>query len=230
MMQKNRFDDFEKEIGYVFNDKGLLKEALTHSSYIREHKDENVSSNERLEFLGDAYLDAIAGEELFKRLPGADEGRLTKLRAAVVCEKTLAVVGARFRIGEYMDMGNGESKNGGRYRSSIMADAIEALIGAIYLDGGYEKAHEFVLGISEEALQDAMAGRLLKDYKSALQEKIQSEGSHRIEYKVDREEGPDHDKYFYVSVYLDGEVKGHGEGKTKKEAEQSAAKEALERG
>ncbi len=229
-MQEKKFSDFEKVIGYEFKNKKLLKEALTHSSYIREHQEEKVCSNERLEFLGDAYLDAIAGEELFKRLPDADEGRLTKLRAAVVCEKTLAVVGGDFKIGEYMDMGNGESRNGGRYRSSILADAIEALIGAIYLDGGYEKAHQFVLTISEAALQEAMAGRLLKDYKSALQEKIQASGNHRIEYRVDREEGPDHDKYFYVSVYLDGKVQGHGEGKTKKEAEQSAAKEALERG
>lgn len=229
-MLKNRLAEFENKINYHFKDKALLEEALTHSSYVKEHSYMHIKSNERLEFLGDAFLDAIAGEELYRRLPDAEEGRLTKLRAAVVCEKALAVQGRQLGIGEYLMLGNGEEKQGGRHKESIVADAVEALIGAIYLDGGYEAAGRLFMSHGEEMIKDAIAGRLMKDYKSALQELVQASGGGRLTYKVNKEEGPDHNKTFYMDLFIDSRRIGSGIGRTKKEAEQQAAKEAIERG
>lgn len=227
---QNRLKEFEKRIEYEFSDINLLYEALTHSSYVREHHNEDIRSNERLEFLGDALLDAVAGEALYLRLTDAEEGRLTKLRAAVVCEKTLAELGHKLDIGSFMYMGNGEIKQGGRNRESILADAIEALIGAMFLDSGYEQVRDFILGVLEEFIDEAIAGRLVKDYKSAIQELLQAQGVKAPSYQVSKEEGPDHNKTFFVDLIIDGKVYGNGIGHTKKQAEQNAAKQVLEKG
>ncbi len=223
--------EFEKKIDYSFNDKGLLNKALTHSSYCRENNMESSQSNERLEFLGDAFLDAITGAELYDRLFSVNEGKLTKTRALVVCEKSLAKVGTRLQIGDYLNMGNGEKNNGGRQRESIVADAMEAVIGAIFLDSGYENTREFVLGEFHDIIEDALAGRIFADYKTEIQEILQSKGTVPvIKYVLDKEEGPDHDKTFYVHLVSDDRKLGSGIGKSKKEAEQNAAKDTLEGG
>lgn len=222
---------FEKILGVEFHRIELLHHALTHSSYCREHDLLAEDSNERLEFLGDAFLDAITGAELYRRLPTVSEGRLTKTRALVVCEKSLAKVGRRLKIGEYMEMGNGEERSGGRTRESIVADAVEAVIGAIYLDSGYETAKEFVIREFNPLIEDAIAGRLFSDYKTEIQEILQRDGSEpEIRYEVVGEKGPDHDKTFYVNLLCNGNKLGSGLGKTKKEAEQNAAKDSIEKG
>jgi ribonuclease-3 len=221
---------FQDIIDYRFKNKILLDTALTHSSYCREHELAPVKSNERLEFLGDAFLDAIAGAELYRRLPSVDEGKLTKTRALVVCEKSLVKVGMHLGIGDYLNMGNGEARCGGRHRSSIVADAVEAVIGAIFLDGGFAEAERFVLREFRKLIEEAIAGKLRLDYKTELQELLQQGGgTPDIDYRLDHEEGPDHDKTFYVTLWIDGERSGSGIGKSKKEAEQNAAKSALER-
>ena len=227
---KSRLLEFENRINYHFKDRELLERALTHSSYIKEHMLCKTESNERLEFLGDAFIDAICGEELYRRCPESGEGKLTKLRAAVVCEEALAKQAKQIEIGEYMLMGNGEETQGGRQRVSIMADAVEALIGAIYLDGGYDAARDVFLMLSSDMIEDAIKGRLMKDYKSSLQERVQAVGGGQLIYRVNREEGPDHSKTFYMDLFLGDRLIGTGSGRNKKQAEQQAAKEAIERG
>lgn len=223
--------EFEKKIGYKFKDKALLEKALTHSSYCRENGVAARDSNERLEFLGDAFFDAVIGVALYKRLEKSNEGRLTKTRAAIVCEKSLAEVGSRLTIGSFINMGKGEEMSGGRNRESIIADAMEAVIGAIYLDGGYEEVYKFVSEQFADTVENALAGKLFKDYKSQIQEELQKRGKIiTITYHLDKTEGPDHDKVFYVHLECNGETLGKGSGKSKKEAEQNAAKTALERG
>ncbi len=220
--------DFEQKIQYTFNDKELLNKALTHSSFCREHGTEGKNNNERLEFLGDAFFDAIISVELYKLLEKVDEGKLTKTRALIVCEKSLAQVARRLDIGEYLNMGKGEEHSGGRHRESILADAVEAVVGAIYLDGGYEEAFRFVSREFAQTVEDALAGRLFTDYKTKVQEVLQKRGKKvTISYHLDREEGPDHDKTFYVHLTCNGKVLGKGCGKSKKEAEQNAAKETF---
>lgn len=227
----NNSKHFETTIGYTFKDIQLLDKALTHSSYVKETGQSRLNDNERLEFLGDAFLDAIIGEALFKQLPKAAEGRLTKARASIVCEKSLAEAGRRLSIGEHMLFSHGEEKSGGRNRESILADGMEAVIGAIYLDGGYDAAQEFVLAIFREALKDAGQGKLShQDYKSELQEQLQSRGILDIRYLLEREEGPDHNKTFSIRLEVCGREAGKGSGKSKKLAEQNAAKDAIERG
>ena len=221
---------FQEKIKYNFKDQKLIKSALTHSSYFAGKGDKGSCNNERLEFLGDAFFDAIIGEALYRRLPDVEEGVLTKIRAKVVCEMSLAEQGNKLQIGDYMLMGHGEEKSGGRRRDSIVADAMEAVIGALFLDGGYEIAKKFVMNLFGETIEDAMKGKLYTDYKSEIQERIQG-GSHKLlSYKVVKEEGPDHDKIFHVDLMCDDEVIGRGIGRSKKEAERNAAKEALERG
>ncbi|MCI7327958.1 MAG: ribonuclease III, partial [Clostridiales bacterium] len=186
---------------------------------------------ERLEFLGDAYLDAIAGTELYRRMKNVGEGRLTRTRATVVCEHSLAKVGSRIGIGAYFNMGNGEDHCGGRHRESIVADGVEAVIGAIFLDGGYNAASDFVLREFSDIIEDAIKGRLFTDFKTQVQEILQKDGTAPdICYVLDREEGPDHDKTFYVHLTCDGRTLGSGMGKSKKEAEQNAAKATLNGG
>ena len=234
MKKKSRTADlqqFEQIIGYEFGDLSLLDQALSHSSYIRERREENLRDNERLEFLGDAFFDAIIGEALYKMFPDAEEGKLSKMRASIVCEASLAQAARRIELANFLLLGYGEEKNGGRQRESILADATEAVVGAIYLDGGYELAKEFVLETFERELEDARAGRFMnKDFKSKLQEELQAAGIHEIKYILEREEGPDHDKTFTVRLEVKGKTAGHGTGKSKKNAEQAAAKNALERG
>ena len=220
----------EEKIGYSFKDRSLLETALTHSSYAREKG--SGSYNERMEFLGDAMLDAIAGEELYREFPGREEGFLSRTRAALVCEKFLFEVAGRIGIGEHLRIGAGEEKMGGRNRPSILADAVEALIGAVFLDGGYEAARGVVLRLLEDGFRDVREGRMLvTDYKSALQEVLQAEGmsAGEIHYVDAGEKGPDHDKVFTVKLIINGREEAEGEGKSKKQAQQNAAEAALSR-
>ena len=221
-------EELEKRIKYRFQDRVYLERALTHSSYNRE-KNTKHKDNERLEFLGDAFLDAIVGAELFVRMNSVTEGTLTKTRALIVCEKALAEVAREFNLGKYILMGHGEAGTGGRNKDSILADALEAVIGAIYMDGGFDAAQKFTVSAFEKMIEGAMAGRIFSDYKSEIQEVLQSGGKTvNINYVLDREEGPAHDKTFYLHMECDGKKYGSGKGKTKKEAEQNAAKASLE--
>lgn len=222
--------EFQKIIQYDFRNVYLLKNALTHSSYINEGKPPQIGNNERLEFLGDAILDAVISDYLYNRLSNVEEGELTKVRAVIVCERSLAVCGAKASIGNYLRLGKGEENSGGRKRHSIMADAMEAVIGAIYLDGGWQTVYDFVIRIFSGLIEDAVAGRLHMDYKTEIQEILQSNGEADISYVIEREEGPDHDKTFYANLIYQGSLIGSGSGRSKKEAEQQAAKNALERG
>ncbi|HKM28561.1 MAG TPA: ribonuclease III [Anaerovoracaceae bacterium] len=223
--------EFEQIIGYKFNDPELLNCALTHSSFCRENDKAVKENNERLEFLGDAFFDAIISVELYNRLPEVNEGRLTKTRALIVCEKSLATEGMKLTIGQYLNMGKGEVHSGGRYRESIIADAMEAVIGAIFIDGGYDAAKGFVLSNFTKTIDDAVDGKLFADYKTEVQEALQLKGQKTvISYELDREEGPDHDKTFYVHLICNGRKLGSGSGKSKKEAEQNAARATLLKG
>ena len=223
--------EFEKVIDYSFKDKLNLETALTHSSYCREHDMEAKQDNERLEFLGDAFFDAVISVCLYNKLADVSEGKLTKTRALIVCEASLAKVGLKLKIGEYLRMGKGEEQSGGRTRESIVADAVEAVVGAIILDGGYAEAERFILREFETTIEDALKGKLFADYKTELQEELQKKGSKVvITYVHDSESGPDHDKTFFVHVECNGVDLGSGKGKSKKEAEQKAAKAALEGG
>lgn len=216
---------FEDVIGYHFKNKEYLRIALTHSSYANECK-EKVAYNERQEFLGDAVLSIIVSDFLFNNYTLA-EGDLTKLRAAIVCEKSLHDFALKINLGQFMYLGKGEDMTGGRQRPSILADAFEAVIAAIYLDGGLEKAKRFVLPFVHEALEKE--NKLsFKDYKTILQEIIQKNPEEELTYVLVKEEGPDHDKKFEVEVHLNSNVIGKGIAGSKKEAEQFAAKEALE--
>lgn len=219
----------EQVIGYTFQNPEYLERALTHSSYNKE-KNTKHRDNERLEFLGDAFFDAIISVELFGRMP-VTEGKLTKTRALVVCEKSLAEVARQLHLGDYIYMGHGEELGGGRDKDSILADSMEAIIGALFLDGGYEAAQKFVVRVFSETIDKAISGKLFSDYKSEIQEILQKKGKNVIiTYITDREEGPAHDKTFYVHLECNGRTLGYGSGKSKKEAEQQAAKVALERG
>ena len=220
---------FENNIQYTFKDISLLELALTHSSYANE-KHISRECNERLEFLGDAFFDAIVSAELFKMMKGVTEGKLTKTRALVVCENSLAKSARKLGLGQYIYIGHGEEVGGGRDKDSILADAMEAVIGAIYLDGGFEPTEKFVLRYFSETIKDAAEGKLFSDYKSEVQEFIQKNGRNlAITYSTVREEGPAHSKTFFVNLSYDGNVLGEGSGKSKKEAEQQAAKTALAR-
>lgn len=221
---------FSDVIGYAFRDSSLLLRALTHSSYVNETGQDYCMNNERLEFLGDAVFDAIISDHLYNRLDGVEEGHLTKLRAAIVCEASLAECAARLRVGEHLRLGKGEEHTGGRMRQSIIADAMEAIIGAVYLDGGWDKVKGFVLSAFKNTIEEAVAGKLNFDYKTALQERFQAHGEVLIQYKVVKEEGPDHDKTFFVTLSVDGKEIGFGSGHSKKEAEQKAARKAMESG
>ncbi|MBS5660604.1 MAG: ribonuclease III [Clostridiales bacterium] len=217
--------ELENRIHYTFKNKKLLHEALSHSSYANEGK--RTRSNERLEFLGDSVLSIIVAKHLFTHYTHLPEGELTKLRASLVCEKSLHEFACDFGLGEFLLLGKGEELTGGRERPSIIADAFEALLAAIYLDGGMEQARKFVLQFIPEHLNPKQA-KGLNDYKTTLQEIIQQNKEEKIEYVPIEETGPDHDKTFVVEVHLNSNVIGTGRGKSKKQAEQFAAKEALE--
>ena len=213
--------EFETNINYVFKNKEHLKLALTHSSYANENTRQANAYNERLEFLGDAVLQLVTSEKLYKENPSMPEGKMSKQRAALVCEDALAGYSQTIDLGSFMLLGKGEDATGGRQRPSILADAFEALIGAIFLDGGIEPAKKFILSFIDEAHLS------LKDYKTLLQEIIQKNPGERLSYIVKEEKGPDHDKSFCVEVHLNSNPIGQGWGKSKKQAEQQAAKEAL---
>lgn len=214
----------QQAIGYRFNDEQCLQTALTHSSYANEHR--STHNNERLEFLGDSVLSIIVSQYLFSNFKGKKEGELTKLRASLVCEETLAVFARQIELGSYMRFGKGEQNSGGCERPSILADAFEALIAAIFLDGGMEEARKFVLGFVVEELNHTNS-KNKTDYKTTLQEIVQQSGEEKLEYILAGESGPDHNKRFTVEVYINSNKVGRGSGRSKKEAEQHAAREAL---
>lgn len=211
---------FQKKIGYQFQNEHLLLQALTHSSYANEKHMKKLSDNERLEFLGDAVLEIISSDFLYKNYPQKPEGELTKLRASIVCEPTLALCTEAIHLGDYLYLGNGEDLTGGRQRKSILSDALEAVIGAIYLDGGFANAKEF---IHRFILKDLENKKLFFDSKTILQEIVQANFKEVISYHLIGEEGPDHNKIFRVAVHIGEEEYGVGEGRTKKAAEQEAA-------
>lgn len=221
----DNIDKFEKIIKYKFSNKEYILEALTHSSYSNENK--NYDFNERLEFLGDSVLSIIVSDYLFKHEKDLPEGELTKLRANIVCEESLSDAANEIELGKHMLLGKGEEATGGRQRISILADAFEAVIAAIYLDGGLESAREFVLDYMEDIIIDSRRGKIFRDYKTHLQEVLQGQGESNIWYKLLDEKGPDHNKRFIMQVGTNEKVLGTGEGKSKKEAEQLAAKIAL---
>ncbi|KNF08778.1 ribonuclease 3 [Gottschalkia purinilytica] len=224
----NFLQEIQSKIGYKFKDIELLNWALTHSSYANEHKKQKIVYNERLEFLGDSILGLIVSEYIFIKYPNYPEGDLTKLRATVVCEPSLSFIGRKINLGKYLLLGKGEEATGGRERVSILADAFEALIGAIYLDGKLKNAKEFTLKYLSPVIENAVnGGELFIDYKTQLQEMLQKKSKCKIEYKVVLEEGPDHNKIFHTEVSIENKILGKGIGKSKKEAEQNAAKIAL---
>ena len=216
--------EFQQVIGYEFKQAGLLQQALTHSSYANEKRMKRHSDNERLEFLGDAVLEIVASEYLYNNFPQMPEGELTKLRASLVCEPTLAYCTKELHLGDYLLLGRGEDRTGGRKRSSILSDALEAVIGAIYLDGGFASAKEFILKF---ILTDIEHKKLFYDSKTILQETVQGRGIGAMDYKLAGESGPDHDKKFEVELWIGGKKTSTGEGHTKKAAEQEAAYKAL---
>ena len=230
MLGDSKIIELSEKIGYEFKDKELLITALTHSSYVNENKLRYSNNNERLEYLGDAILDAVISDHLYSKYPEVEEGALTKERAVIVCEASLCLCGKKLGIGEYLILGKGEENNRGRERSSMIADSVEAVIGAVFIDGGWEKAKQTALHILDEVIDKASVGQLNKDYKSLVQEKYQAMGEVSINYVVTKEEGPDHNKTFYIDLVINGEVLGKGIGKSKKEAEQKAAQLVYEIG
>lgn len=223
------FTNLQNRIGYSFKSQSILKTALTHSSYANEHKNTGIICNERLEFIGDSVLGFICAELLYKKFPTKHEGELSKMRSSLVCESALCNYANSLGLGEFLLLGHGENLAGGRNRPSTLSDAFEALIAAIYLDGGMEKAKEFVLPYLTKAIEnDAVTHVFNRDYKTALQEIAQKNPGELIKYTIADESGPDHNKIFTVNVYLNSNLLATGEGKSKKEAEQDAAKKALE--
>lgn len=219
-------DTLEQMLGYRFRDRSLLEGALCHSSYANENRERGLSSNERLEFLGDAVLGMIVGEALFRAHPEMPEGELTRTRAALVCEGSLVQVADAWNLGEHLKLGKGEEMGGGRQRPSIRADAVEAVLAAVYLDGGIGSVRRIINQyiLSRSAAETAPE----LDFKTALQELVQQESGRVLTYRLAGESGPDHDKRFCEEVLLDGEVIGAGEGRSKKQAEQNAARKAIE--
>lgn len=215
----------EEKLGYTFQDPKLLENALTHSSCANESRGK-LQSNERLEFLGDSILGMVVADHLYRNHPDLPEGELTRIRAALVCEESLVEVAQALGLGQYLRLGKGEEAGGGRQRPSIRADAVEAVLAAVYLDGGIGSARKI---IQKYILSREVAG-LTKphDYKTALQELVQRESGQVLRYRLTGEEGPDHNKRFFVAVDLNGTCVGAGNGRSKKEAEQMAAKAAIE--
>ena len=211
------FSGLEQEIGYVFQKKDLIYEALSHSSYANEKKKQR-HSNERLEFLGDSVLSVVVSQYLFEHYQDFPEGELTKIRAALVCEKSLHKFALRIHLGDYLLLGKGEAHTGGRERPSILADAFEAVIAAVYLDGGLEAARTHILHFIPKTLPENRS-MLFGDYKTALQEVIQKNPEEKVDYRLIEESGPDHNKTFVVEVHMNSNIIGTGMGKSKKEAE-----------
>ena len=224
-MKYRDLQELENSIGYSFKNRALLEQAMRHSSWVNEHRHLKQADNERLEFLGDAVLELSSSEYLFHNYPQMPEGEMTKLRASLVCEPTLARDAGAISLPSYLRLGNGEERTGGRYRDSIVSDALEALIGAIYLDGGFADAKEFVFRF---VMNDIEHKKLFHDSKTILQELVQGEyKGESISYVLTAEEGPDHAKSFCVEARLGERVLGSGTGRTKKAAEQEAAYRAI---
>jgi ribonuclease-3 len=219
--------DIQQRIAYTFSDPELLERALTHKSYANENR--VPSHNERMEFLGDSVLNLIVSEHLMKMCPDSTEGDLSRLRAAVVSEPALASIARTLGLGNYLLLGKGEEQTGGRDKDSLLADCIEALIAAIYLDTGMNAGEAFVVRFFNDSMRRACATRLTLDHKTELQELCQERLKQLPEYRVVSATGPDHRKQFEVEVWVKGELAGRGAGRSKKEAEQKAAKEALEK-
>lgn len=233
-MKKNKlnmkfFEPLQEDLNYFFKDEDLLITALTHSSYANENKLGVEGYNERLEFLGDAVLSLIVSQYLYKKYPHYPEGELTKIRAKVVCESSLAKAARRINLGKYLLLGKGEESTGGRTRESILADASEAITGAIYMDSDFDTVNGLMLERFEfEIVQAVGKGNLFMDYKTELQEIVQKTNKSRLEYVVYKEKGPDHNKVFFMNVLVNETIIGTGSGKNKKEAEQASAKDALQ--
>jgi ribonuclease-3 len=219
--------DLEAGLGYAFSDQKLLENALTHSSYANENRELGLPDNERLEFLGDSILGFVVAEYLYRNFPSRPEGELTRIRADLVCETNLAKAAATIRLGDYLLLGHGEEQGGGRRRDSIVSDAMESVIAASYMDGGFPAARGI---IGRLILSDVPKDRPRNfDYKTALQELVQRKKDQALQYELTGESGPDHDKQFLVEVLLNGQVVGKGAGTSKKRAEQAAAEAAIEK-
>ena len=220
--------ELERKLNYAFRNPALLQEALNHSSYANEHRAAHLHSNERLEFLGDSVLGFVTAEFLFQRHPEAPEGDLTRIRAALVCEQSLYEVAQRLDLGQYLKLGRGEEAGGGRERTSILADAVEAVFAAVYLDGGMDAARALIHRCLLDAQRESVVEERRRDYKTALQELVQRQADQTLTYRMVDEQGPDHAKTFHAEVLLNGEAIGSGSGHSKKEAEQAAARAAME--
>jgi ribonuclease-3 len=218
-------DNFETSIGYTFKNKTLLKTALTHTSYANDHR---IDSNEKLEFLGDSILEFITSKYLFDNYKKLKEGEMTKVRASVVCERSLHQVAVRHNFSDFLLLGRSEERSSGQEKPAILADSVEAVIAAIYMDSNMEAAREFIISNLRESIEQASKNVGMKDYKTVLQEELQKNGNVKIEYIVIEERGPDHDKEFVVEVKCNGKSLAKGMGTTKKGAETEAAKIAIE--
>lgn len=218
-------EKLENEIKYTFKNKELLKKALTHTSYANEKR---IESNEKLEFLGDSILEFISSKYLYSNYPSLKEGEMTKVRATVVCEKNLYKIAKKHNFSEFLYLGKSEQLTGGKDRPAILADSVEAIIAAMYLDGGLKEVEKFIINNLKEEIEIATKHVGDRDYKTVLQEKLQEHGDVRIVYEITKEEGPDHNKSFEAQVSLNGKVLAKGKGKSKKEAHMQAAKKALE--
>ena len=220
--------ELEKKLNYTFRNAALLAEALSHSSYANEHRAEKLNSNERLEFLGDSVLGFVTAEFLFAKHPDMPEGDLTRIRAALVCEQSLYEVAQKLQLGQYLRLGRGEEAGGGRNRTSILADAMEAVFAAVYLDGGIVEASALIHRVLLDVEKETAVEERRKDFKTALQELVQRQADQVLTYRMIGEEGPDHAKIFSAEVLLNGKALGVGSGHSKKEAEQAAARSALQ--
>lgn len=225
MNGKNIFEELERKLNVDIKNRDLLREALTHSSYANGKK--NVKFNERLEFLGDSVLQLSISEYLFTNYANKSEGELTKRRALIVCENSLYEIGKKWNVGKYIKMSRGEELTGGRERISILADCVEAIIAAVYVDSGFEKAKNFIIDNFKDIIERAIKDKIILDYKTKLQEVMQKNGDICIEYLLTKHEGPPHRRKFYTQVSVDKKVLGNGVGYSKKESEQNAAQEAL---
>ena len=222
-------EELEKKLNYTFRDRGLLSEALSHSSYANEHRSAHLRSNERLEFLGDSVLGFVTAEFLFTQHPDLPEGDLTRLRAALVCEDSLHEVAQSLELGRHLKLGRGEEQGGGRRRPSILADATESVFAAVYLDGGMEAASELIHRVLLDKGREEAVEERRRDFKTELQELVQRKSGSTLGYRLVGSTGPDHAKVFEAAVLLNGEVFSTGTGHSKKEAEQAAAGAALEK-
>ena len=220
-----KLEELEKNIGYEFRNKELLKTALTHTSYAYEN---NVESNEKFEFLGDSILEFLSSKYLFNNYKKLKEGEMTKVRATVVCEESLHKIALKHNFSDFLYLGKSESSNKANLSKAILADSVEALIAAIYLDSNLDNAEKFIINSLEESIKTASKNVGIKDYKTVLQEKLQIHGNVEIKYTILKESGPDHNKVFESKVECDGKLLGRGTGKTKKASEMAAAKDALD--